>query len=51
MNTKVLRIDMAAVPDVGGSIAEVCDRELAQGFKLAATFVWLNDLVLIFQKV
>lgn len=49
MKTRVLRIDFATVPDIGAAITQVCDNQLAEGFRLASTFVWQNSLILIFQ--
>lgn len=51
MNTRVFRIDLNAVPDIAAEITVACDTQLAQGFKLASSFVWQTSLVLIFQKV
>ena len=52
MNTRVLRIDLTAVPDIAVAVAEACDTQLSEGFKLASCFVvWTSDLVLIFQKL
>ena len=51
MNTRVFRIELESVTDMGAEITAVCDKQLADGFKLASTFVWVTDLVLIFQKL
>ena len=51
MNTRVFRIDLAAAADIATLISTKCDEQLLEGFKLASTFVWQTQLVLIFQKV
>jgi len=51
MNTRVFRIDLVAATDVDALISTKCDEQLAEGFKLASTFIWGTQLVLIFQKV
>jgi|PlaIllAssembly_1097288.scaffolds.fasta_scaffold19003_4 hypothetical protein len=50
MNTRVFRIDLVTEPDLAAAIQAACDKQLTEGFKLASTFVWKTDLVLIFQK-
>lgn len=51
MNTQTLRLPINApgklLPD---RINELCDVQLAAGFKLSATFVYADNLFLIFQK-
>lgn len=51
MNTRVFRIDLAAATDLATLISTKCDSQLAEGFRLASTFVWQTQLILIFQKV
>ena len=50
MNTRVFRIDLMAATDIAEEVAAACDKQLTEGFKLAASFVWQTDVVLIFQK-
>ena len=49
MNTQVLRLTVydptKSLPD---RIAELCDVQLIAGFKLASTFIWNDNLFLIF---
>ena len=51
MITKVLRVDLVVVPDIGAAITKVCDDQFtaSPSFSLASTFLWGNSLVLIFQ--
>jgi hypothetical protein len=42
---------MATVTDLANSIVVLCNKQLTEGFNLAASFVWQTNLVLIFQKV
>jgi len=49
MNTKVLRIDIASEADIALAIAKLCDAQV--GYRLASTFLWQTNLVLIFQKM
>ncbi len=50
MTTQVERIDLATPGlDLKQAIKDVCDIKLAAGLKLAATFVFGTDLLLIFQ--
>lgn len=51
MNTRVFRINLETAADVAKLIAEKCDEQLLEGFKLSSTFIWQTQLVLIFQKV
>lgn len=51
MSTRVFRIDMSIVNDIAQEITAVCDKQATEGFKLASSFVWVTDLVLIFQKL
>ena len=51
MNTRVFRLDLSAEPAIDTAIKAACDRQLTEGFKLASTFVWGTDLILIFQKL
>jgi len=50
MNTRVFRLDLVTVNDLALAISAACDKQLTDGFKLASTFVWGTDLILIFQK-
>lgn len=50
MNTRVFRIDLTAEAAIDAAIAEACDKQLEEGFKVASTFVFGTDLILIFQK-
>lgn len=51
MNTRTFRIDLTTINDIAQEINTVCDKQLTEGFKLASTFVWGTDLVLIYQKL
>lgn len=51
MNTRVFRLDLTTVTTLDKTLANACDKQLAEGFKLASTFVWGTDLILIFQKL
>jgi len=51
MNTRVFRLDLSTEPAIDTAIAQACDRQLTEGFKLAGTFVWGTGLILIFQKL
>jgi len=51
MNTRVFRLDLTKTADIAATITTACDKQLAEGFKLASTFVWGTDLILIFQKL
>lgn len=51
MNTRVFRLNLATVNDIAATLTTACDKQLTEGFKLASTFVWGTDLILIFQKV
>lgn len=50
MNTRVFRLDLASVNDIATTLAVACDKQLSEGFRLASTFIWETDLILIFQK-
>ncbi len=50
MKTRVFRIELDQ-EDLANVIATKCDTQLAQGFKLASTFVVDDELILIFQQV
>jgi len=51
MNTQTLRLALNdPVQPLDVRINNLCDVELAAGFKLAATFVYADNLFLIFQK-
>jgi hypothetical protein len=49
MKTQVFRIDLAAESDLAGAISRFCDRKLSEGLRLAASFAFENQLILIFQ--
>ena len=51
MNTRVFRIGLEQTDNINERIATSCDFQLTEGYRLAATFVWGTNLVLIFQKV
>jgi hypothetical protein len=51
MSTRVFRIDVTTVDDISLAIVQACDTQLAEGFKLASSFVWQYDIILIFQKL
>lgn len=51
MNTRVFRLDLATTPDIAAALTTACDKQLLEGFRLASTFVWKTDLILIFQKL
>lgn len=51
MNTRVFRLDLTVEPAIDVAIVQACDKQLTEGFKLASTFVWGTDLILIFQKL
>lgn len=48
--TRVFRIDLASEPAIDAAIIRACDKQFAEGFKLAGTFIWGTDLILVFQK-
>lgn len=50
MSTKLQRIDLSIVEDLEKAITDSCDIQETAGLKLAATFVYDNQLVLIFQS-
>lgn len=41
---------MIAEESIDTAIAQACDKQLTEGFKLASSFVWETSLVLIFQQ-
>lgn len=51
MNTRVFRLDLTTTTDLASDITLACEKQRNDGFKLASTFVWGTDLILIFQKV
>lgn len=51
MNTRVFRIDLAAEESIDTAITAACEKQLLEGFKLASSFIWNTDLILIFQKL
>jgi hypothetical protein len=50
MQTNIRRINLAGAQDLEAAIANLCMNQGTAGFRLAATFVFANELVLIFQK-
>lgn len=50
MKTRVFRIELNQ-SDLHNVIAQKCDTQLLEGFKLVSTFVYGEDLVLIFQTL
>jgi len=50
MNAEVRRIDLATTANLDLEIQNLCERMLTAQFKLAATFVYQTQLVLIFQR-
>lgn len=48
--TKVIRIKLSTTPQLNEAIENECTVRQAAGFRLAASFVIGDDLVLIFQK-
>lgn len=50
MKTRVFRIDLSAEENIDTAIAQACDKQLEEGFKLAGCFTWSTSLVLIFQQ-
>lgn len=51
MNTRVFRLNLATTEDIAATLVTACEKQLVEGFKLASTFVWGTDLILIFQHV
>jgi hypothetical protein len=50
MLTKVRRIDLTQSTDLQSEIANLSDNMLAGGYRLASSFVYQKQLVLIYQK-
>ena len=48
--TELERIDMSGVDDLDSAIKALCENMFTGDFKLSSTFVFENQLVLIFQK-
>lgn len=48
--TELRRIELSSVLDLDQTIKDLCDTMEAANFKLSSTFVYLTQLVLIFQK-
>ncbi|MFZ2451697.1 MAG: hypothetical protein WAW36_14365 [Methylovulum miyakonense] len=48
--TKLERIDLAQAANLENAIEAVCDNMAADDYKLVSSFVYQNQLVLIFQK-
>lgn len=48
--SNVQRINLGTVGNLELAITESCDIQETAGFKLAGTFVFQNELVLIFQN-
>ena len=51
MNTRVFRIDLITETAIDQAIVNACERQIQDNFKLASTFIWGTDLILIFQKL
>lgn len=52
MNTRIFRFDLAtASDDLAADLVKLCDAQFADSFRLASTFTWETNLVLIFQRV
>lgn len=51
MNTRVFKLDLVSEPSIDKAIVAACEKQLTEGFKLASTFVWGTNLILIFQKL
>lgn len=49
--TIVIRIDMADTQNLDQHIRDACDNQLFAGRKLASSFVFQTQLVLIFQRL
>ena len=49
MTTIVCRIDLATVRDLDSAIVDLCRGQAIAGRKLAATFTYQTQLVLVFQ--
>lgn len=50
MTTIVRRIDLAATQNLEADIQNLCTTLAGAAYKLSTTFVYQNELVLIFQK-
>jgi len=50
MNTTVTRIPLVDAKPLERRIEDLCDVQLAAGFKLAAMTVIVDELLLVFQK-
>jgi hypothetical protein len=48
--TKVARIDLSAVQDLAQAIIDTCEGQSFAGLRLASTFVFGTQLILIFQQ-
>ena len=48
--TTLIRIDLATTQNLDQHIRQVCDAQFAVGRKLASSFVYQTQLVLIFQS-
>ena len=48
--TQVRRVDLAATSDLEAEIQNLCTNMAAGGYRLASSFVYPTQLVLIFQK-
>ena len=51
MNTRVFRFNLVTSTDIAADLTAICDKQLSEGYSLASTFQWANDLVMIFQKL
>ena len=50
MNTQIRRVDLAEAVDLEKVVTDLCDNMAFGGYRLVSTFVYANQLVLIFQK-
>jgi hypothetical protein len=48
--TRIARIDLSEVDDLDAALKALCDNQHVGGFQLAASFVFEEQLVLIFQR-
>lgn len=51
MNTIVTRIPLVDPTPLETRLAQLCDLQYAAGYRLAAMQVFVNDILLVFQKV
>tara|TARA_R110002110_G_scaffold258020_1_gene473950 strand:- start:973 stop:1125 length:153 start_codon:yes stop_codon:yes gene_type:complete len=50
MDTLVRRIDMSAAADLSTAITNLCNNMGSDGYRLASSFAYETNLILIFQK-